>query len=76
MQDKEDLVNAKKAELAEARKRLQRSRSDSDLVRVISLACEVAAILQDMYLDVRAEKAALETEVKKLKSVIHSLTCD
>lgn len=74
MEEKEDLVNAKKAELASAQKSLERSRSNSDLVKVISLACEVAEILQDMYLSVRDKNSELEGEVKKLKSVINTLT--
>lgn len=74
MKEKEDLVNAKKTELASAQKSLQRSRSDSDLVKVISLACEVAGMLQDMYLSVRDKNSELEDEVKKLKSVINTLT--
>lgn len=74
MKEKEDLVNAKKTELASAQKSLERSRSNSDLVKVISLACEVAEILQDMYLSVRDKNSELEGEVKKLKSVINTLT--
>lgn len=74
MQDKEDLINAKKIELAEAQKRLQRSRSNSDLVEVIALACDVARMLQDMYLVMRDKNHELENEVKKLKSVINTLT--
>ncbi len=74
MTDKEDLVNAKKKELAEAQKRLQRSRSNSDLVEVICLACKVGEMLQDMYLSVRDKNSELEDEVKKLKSVINTLT--
>lgn len=74
MQDKEDLINAKKTELAEAQKRLQRSRSNSDLVKVIALACDVAGMLQDMYLVMRDKNHELENEVKKLKSVINTLT--
>jgi len=74
VQDKEDLVNAKKTELAEAQKRLQRSRSDSDLVKVIALACDIAGMLQDMYLVMRDKNAELEQEVKKLKSVVNTLT--
>lgn len=74
MKEKEDLVNAKKDELASAQKSLQRSRSNSDLMKVISLACEMAGILQDMYLSVRDKNYELEDEVKKLKSVINTLT--
>jgi len=74
MTDKEYLVNSKKTELAEAQKRLQRSRSDSDFVKVISLACEVGGMLQDMYLEARDKNSELEDEVKKLKSVINTLT--
>lgn len=74
MEEKEGLVNAKKAELASAQKRLLRSRSNSDLVKVISLACEVAVMLQDMYLSVRDKNSELEGEVKKLKSAINTLT--
>lgn len=74
MKEKEDLVNEKKAELDSALKSLQMSGSNSDLVKVISLACEVAEILQDMYLSVRDKNSELEDEVKKLKSVINTLT--
>jgi hypothetical protein len=72
-QNKEDSLNAKKTELAEATKKLQRSRSDSDLVRVISLACEVAEMLQEMYLSMRDKNSELEKEIKKLKSVASML---
>jgi hypothetical protein len=74
MKEKEDLINLKKTELKVAQEKLNRSRSDSDLVRVISLACEVAGMLQDMYVSVRDKNSELEDEVKQLKSVINTLT--
>lgn len=76
MKDKEALVNAKKTELEKMTKRHPNEKCSPALKLLIEKVTEICALLQEMYLDTRAEKEALEAEVKKLKSAIHSLTCD
>lgn len=76
MQDKEDLVNARKDELGDFLKKVGNEKCSPTLEVVINRMSEISVLLQEMYTDARVEKAALEAEVKKLKSAIHSLTCD
>jgi len=76
MTEKEALVNAKKTELDEMVKRNAREKCSPVMELLIGKITEICELLQQMYIDTRAEKVALEAEVKKLKSAIHSLTCD
>ncbi len=76
MTDKEDLVNTKKDELLELTKKHGKEKCSPVMDMLIEKITEISKLLQEMYLETRAEKLALEDEVKKLKSVIRSLTCD
>ena len=76
MTEKEALVNAKKTELAEMTKRHAKEKCSPVMESLIEKITVICGLLQEMYIDTRAEKAAFEAEVKKLKSAIHALTCD
>ena len=74
MADKEALVNAKKDELLDLTKKHGKEKCSPVIEMLIEKITEISKLLQEMYIETRAEKLALEDEVKKLKSVINTLT--
>ena len=74
MADKEALVNAKKDELLDLTKKHGKEKCSPVMEMLIEKITEISKLLQEMYIETRAEKLSLEDEVKKLKSVINTLT--